>query len=57
MSHKCPSNINRSNKENDDVYLFYFETLQLEIVKAFFYFIKPADYTYCTYFITFRRLK
>ena len=29
----------------------------MRVVKTLFYFMKPADYTYYTYFLIFRRLK
>ena len=41
--------INRRNPENDEVYLFYFETLRLAYSKKLFYFMKLADYTHNTY--------
>ena len=45
--------INRLNRENDDVYLIYIETFGMYVVKILFYFMKPADYTYYTYFLIF----
>ena len=41
------------NRANDDVYLFYFETLRLEIwpaclVKPLLYFMNSAAFTYYT---------
>ena len=31
--------------------------MRFEILKTLFYFMKPADYTYYTYFFIFKRLK
>ena len=54
---KTPSHIDQQmnilNRENDDVYLFYIETFSMHVVKILFYFMKPADYTYYTYFFIF----
>ena len=46
--------INRRNRENDDLYLFILKPCDLKfgmhVVKTLFYFMIPADNTYYTYF-------